>query len=335
MTGTGVTPAEAARDSHAALVGRYWGRWRRLFRTADRPPWRGCLRWQYWWQAQALDTVVDAVRRGDPGQRRLLHQLIGGIQRRNGGRVINDYYDDMAWLALALDRAGQVAGEPVEPLVARLWREIQGGWNPTYGGIIWRRGDTYTNTPANAPAAILAARRYRATGDEADLEWARRITGWLWEHLVDAGTGVVWDGIQAAPGARPNTARYSYNQGTVTGAELELARITGDGEHRRRALLVAAVPLEEAGPGGILPDEGGGDRALFKGIYARYAAATGDPGILAGLARNAHAAWEHRSPAGLSGPSWSQPPTAAVQLSAQLSAVMLFGALDATGMQRW
>ena len=42
---------------------------------------------------------------------------IRGHRLRNNGSWVNDYYDDMAWLALALERAGRLAGveRPVAP----------------------------------------------------------------------------------------------------------------------------------------------------------------------------------------------------------------------------
>jgi predicted alpha-1,6-mannanase (GH76 family) len=79
----------------------------------------------------------------------------------------------------------------------------------------------------------------------------------------------------------------------------------------------------------VLPDEGGGDRALFKGIYARYAAGLGDPSLTAALACNGEAAWSARGPDGLCGRSWTQPPGADVELSAHLSGVLLLSALAA------
>ncbi|MGI9125318.1 MAG: fructose-bisphosphate aldolase, partial [Mycobacterium sp.] len=67
--------------------------------------------WHYWWQAHLLDTLVDAQLR-DPGPERVerIRRQILGHRTRNLGRWTNNYYDDMAWLALALERAGRIAG---------------------------------------------------------------------------------------------------------------------------------------------------------------------------------------------------------------------------------
>src|SRR5262249_19140566 len=133
-----VEPGEPARwaaradEAYRALVDRFWDAGRGLFRIATRPGRPARLgrvgSWHYWWQAHALDCVVDAVARGHRAERDRAAELVRGITARNGGTLRNDYYDDMAWLALALLRARVVAGLPTERLVAGLWAEIRDGW---------------------------------------------------------------------------------------------------------------------------------------------------------------------------------------------------------------
>ena len=82
-----------------------------LARVTFPPPNRGGP-WHYWWQAHYLDATIDAAlrhaRRGDDrAARRLAHRgdrVLATIRWRNGIRITNDYYDDMAWLALAVGR---------------------------------------------------------------------------------------------------------------------------------------------------------------------------------------------------------------------------------------
>ena len=189
---------------------------------------------------------MDAVgRTGDPAGRERVRAHVAGVVRRNGGHIPNDYYDDMAWMALALLRADEVAGVDTAALVAELWADIQQGWDERHGGVVWRRRDTYTNTPANAPSAILAARLHRRHGGPADLDWARRIADWQQATLVDPESGVVWDGIHPETDPAPSRELYTYNQGTVVGAEVELWRVTGDAGHLERAGRTAVAALEQ------------------------------------------------------------------------------------------
>lgn len=336
--------ADSADAAQGVLARRFWNRPHRLYRTVPgRWPVLVWLRWGYWIQAHALDVTVDAVARtGSAEARERVHQHVAGIVHRNGGRIPNDYYDDMAWMALALLRADEVAGVDTRPLVAALWADIRAGWDERHGGIVWRRVDPtpYTNTPANAPSAILAARLHRRHSAADDLDWAHRIAGWQQKTLVDPDSGEVWDGIHPATEAAPDRKAYSYNQGTVIGAEVELWRLTGDRAHLDRARRTAGAALDRfAEPhGGVFPDEGTGDGGLFKGILARYLGelllADPDPDgptatrVRAALARNGAALVPDAGhPVGA---DWQRPRAGLRTLSTQVSAALLLEALAAT-----
>ncbi len=329
--------AERADAAQRALVGHFWDGRRGLYRAAPGRRLIPTPQWHYWWQAHALDAAVDAVgRTGDPAGRERVRAHVAGVVRRNGGHIPNDYYDDMAWMALALLRADEVAGVDTAALVAELWADIQQGWDERHGGVVWRRRDTYTNTPANAPSAILAARLHRRHGGPADLDWARRIADWQQATLVDPESGVVWDGIHPETDPAPSRELYTYNQGTVVGAEVELWRVTGDAGHLERAGRTAAAALNRfADPvSRLLPVEGAGDGGLFKGILARYLGelvrAVGEKDevggrVLAVLRRNGEAvAAAGDRPVGA---DWSRPAEGDRSLSTHLSAVLLLEAL--------
>ena len=271
-----MTWSDAADAAHSVLARQFWRRHHRLYRDVPgRLPVLFWLRWNYWVQAHALDVTVDAVARtGSERARQRVLSNIAGILHRNGGRIVNRYYDDMGWMALALLRADEVAGVDTAGLVRDLWAEISAAWDEQHGGILWRRADPrpYTNTPANGPAAILGARLHRRHGDPAHLDLAQRIADWLQATLVDPDSGIAWDGIHPADDPAPDRTLWTYNQATVVGAEVELWRQTGDQGHLDRARRTAAAALDRfADPnGGVLPAEGSGDPALFKGILARY-----------------------------------------------------------------
>ncbi len=310
----------------------------------------------YWWQAHALDALVDAWERdGSVQHLERAAGLLSGLTARNGG-LTNEYYDDMEWLALACLRAYDallietlpivpIETQPIktQPLEAfktaalTLWADIKTGWNETCGGgIAWRKPQLdYKNTPANAPAAILAARLYRRFHDPADLDWARRIFSWLETHLIDPETGFVWDGMNRdGDGAIDRDWAFTYCQGVTVGAALELQAITGEQHFLDRALKTARAARAHLSDSvtQAMPDEGGGDAGLFKGILVRYLAQlvreTGDAGSLAWLRENARLAWTNRDPRlGLSGLSWTRPPEFPLDLSTALSGVMLLEAM--------
>lgn len=230
-------------------------------------------RWDYWWQAHLLDCAVDAFGRSPSRARRTrAAALARSIRLRNLGRWTNGYFDDMAWLGLALQRADEVVGVRRPSAVAVLTRTLHDAWSdPAGGGIPWRRGDVFRNVPANGPAAILLAR----TGD---VPRAEATADWIHARLMDPVTGLAIDGLR--PGGVLETSVYTYNQGVVLGAETELARRTGAPEHAERVHALVAAVERHLSTDDVLHTHGGGDGGLFSGILARYLAlvATALPG---------------------------------------------------------
>ncbi|GLW92248.1 glycoside hydrolase family 76 protein [Actinokineospora globicatena] len=271
------------------------------------------LRWNYWWQAHLLDCLVDArLRDPTPERDRAIAALVRGIHVRNFGVWTNRYYDDIAWLGLALQRAGGS-----ERALSAIEARLRSGWTDDLGGgIWWRRGDTFKNVPANGPAAIFLARR-------GDHEWARAALDWMDRTLVDPATGLVWDGIRLD--GELVRLIYTYCQGVFIGAAVELS--TPD----LAARTIRAVRRYVA-TAHVLPGQGTGDGGLFAGILARYLAqsALRLPTAEADTARrlvfaSADALWRHRvitADGPLFGVRWAPGSDQSRDLSVQLSAWM-------------
>ncbi|WP_343600840.1 glycoside hydrolase family 76 protein [Mycobacterium sp.] len=221
--------------------------------------------WHYWWQAHLLDCLVDAQLRDPQPQRRIgIRRQIRSHRLRNNGSWVNNYYDDMAWLALAVHRAGWAADVDRHRALDRLAGQLLGAWVPEDGGgIPWRKQDQFFNAPANGPAAIFLARY----GNR--LKRAQQMADWIDATLIDPGTHLVFDGIKAGSLVR---AQYTYCQGVVLGLETELAARTGDPRHAPRVHRLLAAVREHMAPSGVIRGAGGGDGGLFAGITARYLA---------------------------------------------------------------
>lgn len=271
--GTDVTTVERAAAAEDAVSGRHlrrvWGLPRTRLAVVGwpaSPSQRLLLRWHYWWQAHLLDCVVDAqLRRPDRAREALLRKLIRGHRVRNLGLVQNKYYDDIAWWGLALQRADQAAASVhTGAKVRAIARTLTDAWTEE-GGIPWRRGDVFRNTPANGPAAILLAR----TGN---LDRAAQTADWIDDQLRIVGNNLIADGLR--PGderAEVEETIYTYGQGVVLGAELELV-LAGRRGAERIHRLVTAVGTHLTRDG-VLLGHGGGNGGLFTGILARYLAA--------------------------------------------------------------
>ena len=258
--------------------------------------------WHYWWQAHYLDCLVDAGFRElatgvkfDGGNRpsagRLASRLVTSIRLRNFFRVTNSFYDDMAWLALATQRLQTLAVESRTPgrgrrRNARIQRKLELQFDSAStshlgGGTFWNTARDFKNTPATAPVALYYAR-------SGHRDRAQALTDWLDTRLFDAGRGLYLDGIRLREGKEVlEDGIYTYNQGPVLGALLELG---GGPNLARAAVVVDAIdrhltvpaPARGASPrvlrSRVLRCEGTGDGGLFTGILIRYLAlAARDP----------------------------------------------------------
>jgi predicted alpha-1,6-mannanase (GH76 family) len=263
--------------------------------------------WHYWWQAHLLDCLIDAQLRDPQPQRHTeINRQVRAHRLRNNFRWTNSYYDDMAWLALALERAGRIAGVQRSRALPKLADQFIKAWVPEDGGgIPWRKQDQFFNAPANGPAGLFLARYPDSYGDR--LKRAEQMGDWIDRTLIDPKTHLVFDGIKAGSLVR---AQYTYCQGVVLGLETELARRTGAearARHAQRVHRLVAAVNEQMAPSGVLKGSGGGDGGLFAGITARYLAlvATDLPGDSAddAVARDAarttvlssaKSAWDYR-----------------------------------------
>ncbi|WP_394251246.1 glycoside hydrolase family 76 protein [Arthrobacter pityocampae] len=286
--------------------------------------------WHYWWQAHYLDCLLDEHER-DAGTGALseARKLARGIWLRNGGRWRNAYYDDMAWLALALQRLDAVDGRRRPRRRVRvLGNALRSAHTPDLGGgVYWNTARDYKNTPSTAPAALFFARA-------GETGRAQELLDWLRERLFDAGNGLYLDGVKAD--GRVERSLHTYNQGTVLGA---LVAVGGSDNLRHAADLARAVAGKVADDDGVLPLGGAGDAGLFTGILARYFAqaltATGDPaaaaGIRAVLGATAEAVWAGRRTDGAGLLVFPPRQDGPVSLSSQLQAWMILEAAGRAG----
>ncbi|WP_072689927.1 glycoside hydrolase family 76 protein [Rhodococcus marinonascens] len=223
--------------------------------------------WHYWWQAHLLDCAVDALER-DPTPRRRCRivKLARSHRLRNLSGWTNDYYDDMAWLGIALERAQRMHLIDNRSAVQVLESQLFDAWAPEQGGgIPWRKGSDFYNAPANGPAGIMLAR----TGK---LWRAQATADWIDETLRDGDTNLILDGIRS--GGKIERSVYSYCQGVALGLDTELAVRLGSPRHRNRIHRLVDAIDEHLAPNGAIEGSGGGDGGLFNGILARYLALT-------------------------------------------------------------
>lgn len=273
---------QAIEERHSA---RLWGLpWTNLGLIAWPPTGRDRLfvRWHYWWQAHYIDNLVDAsLRRPTRTRQAHIRRTLRAMRIRNFRRLSrNNYYDDKAWLALAMGRVAQLDTMGTPRGYSELVENIFEGIDGLTGVLPWRSSETFYNVPTNGPAAILAARTGR-------LETAERILDWIFDNLINED-GLVMDGLRMRMhGPEVEPAVYSYCQGVVIGAcvELAIAQREAAGVDRdaiseigmasitRARGLIEAIANTHVNAEGVLDwPTAGGDGGLFNGILMRYLA---------------------------------------------------------------
>jgi Predicted glycosyl hydrolase len=262
-----------ADEAVTNLIANYWNSGAKIF--YDGYPSKKGGAFNYWWYAHAVDLLADVyIRTQNAEYLTYVDDTIDSIIARNN-KITNDYFDDMEWMAIAILRLyDETKDDKYLNYAQILWKDIQRGWNDKMGGgIAWRKGQLdYKNTPANAPAAILAARLYKVTNDEADLEWAVKIYTFQKDNLVDPATGQVWDGInREGNGKIDKNWNFTYCHGVYIGAGVEMYNITGDATYLNDAVKTTEYALGKfIDKNGVFSAEGDGDGGLFKGILIRY-----------------------------------------------------------------
>lgn len=324
---------DARADVAQLSITRFFGAGpRRLVHMTAPPRWREPF--HYWWLAHLVDVRLDAfARTGAVAWAGEAQRVADSIRRRNGGSLFNDYFDDMLWYALALDRLHTLTGDVRAGESARaLWEHcVQQGWNDTHGAsMAWRKSQLdYKNTPANGPFTILSA-RLGARGDARALDYAEHGFAWLTERMRTPD-GIVLDGVNRMGDGRVDEWRFTYNQGVYIGAAVALFEATGDRGLLELACATARAAISELTAGEVfVGEDDGGDAGLFRGIFFRYLGGL-LPHIEAGGASLVEFArgstdqlWAHGVRDGwlLAGDDWRVGAVGRVGLATELSAVM-------------
>lgn len=338
-TAAGLPAARRGADAaQRALTRLYGAPWPQLLHNAHPSSPQSDEQLNYWWYAHVVDAKIDGFDR--TGRRTFLteaERVVTGVRQRNGDTLVNDYFDDMNWMALALHRLWRSTGRrSYRDDAVGLWEEIVAeGWNETYGpSVAWRREQLdYKNTPSNAPFAILSYRLHRDVGGGEYLAYADAATTWMRDVLVDPGTGFVADGInRQGDGAVDWQWRFTYCQGVWTGALVEAFRTHGDDALLVEATRTAVHAVRELTSGPVFSPEGQGDGGLFKGIWYRYAAdllrelgAGPERRELATFVRASSRMLQDTSTRGdllLAGPDWTRAAPSPTDLSTHLSGLM-------------
>ncbi|MBV6458314.1 MAG: hypothetical protein HONBIEJF_01441 [Fimbriimonadaceae bacterium] len=135
------------------------------------------------------------------------------------------YYDDNAWMVLALAETFDILGERKyltwadEALAYSL-----SGWDEKLGGgIYWRENEkTSKNTCSNLPVAAACLAVADRTGRSDLRDRAEAIVNWTKTKLQDPGDGLFWDNITLA--SRIDKTKWTYNTALYLRAAAHLGK---------------------------------------------------------------------------------------------------------------
>jgi predicted alpha-1,6-mannanase (GH76 family) len=231
---------------------------------------------------------------------------------------LDGFYDDDLWWALAWTNAYDVTKEPAYLTLAEgIFKAVASTWgtNCTNGGIYWSWEKTYVNAIANelfmSTAAHLAN---RASNPAYYLDWAQRSLTWFLSTGMINKNGTINDGLENC--VNNNKTAWSYNQGVILGALVELHRASpNDTSLLGRATSIARAALAKlSDANGVIHDECepncGGDGTQFKGVFMRNLGelqqATGDQGFRTAIKKNADSIWANDMQDGVFSVNWAK-----------------------------
>jgi predicted alpha-1,6-mannanase (GH76 family) len=235
----------------------------------------------YWTYAQVFDALLDGVERtGSLHYRGLVRTFYDGRAAR--GWLV-DYYDDEAWMTMALLRAYDLTADSRYLDTAEtIYKDIMTQWDTTccgthLGGIWWDKKKTQKATASNAGPVIAGVRLAKRTNKPEYLDFAKQAYAFWMSDMVDQKSWAIFDHL--SPDGSRGPGALSYNHGLMIGAGLELNAATGEAHYLAEShdfahyMITNAVRPSSAGP--VLNDFGTnceGDCAAWKGIGYRYLA---------------------------------------------------------------
>ncbi|KAF1959994.1 Six-hairpin glycosidase [Byssothecium circinans] len=211
----------------------------------------------------------------------------GELKAQANTGFLNDYYDDEGWWALAWIGAYDLTRASTYLTQAQtIFNDMNAVFGKTNcstntggkGGIWWDKPHTYVNAIPNelflAVAASLANRV--SSSNVPYLSIAKEQWAWFQGSGMITADNAINDGLDQKTCKNNGGTVWTYNQGVILGALVELSKATGDTALIQKARNIADTAITKLAPGGILrePCEGsangcGADGSQFKGIFMR------------------------------------------------------------------
>ncbi|KAI1133595.1 glycoside hydrolase family 76 protein [Nemania abortiva] len=243
------------------------------------------------------------------------------LSKRGFDNFLNDYYDDEGWWALALIRSHDVGvyglgDQKYLEAAMEIFEDMKKGASEC-GGIYWSKVGTYTNAIANELYLKVAASLANRVPGQKDyyLDIANKQWAWFKSSGMINGDNLINDGLD--DNCKNNGMKtWTYNQGVILGALVELSKATGDASLLTEASTIATSAIVHLTKDGVLYEgcepDCGADGAQFKGVFMRnlraLQQAAPQDAFKSFLLKNADAIWANdRNSDNQLGPTWNGP----------------------------
>ena len=214
------------------------------------PPKPGAEKYSFLWGYGALCTMLATYLKNTRDRAKLpfLYKVVEKLElysAKRGGYTYYDshpdcfgagepYYDDNAWVVLALLDVYGISGDKAYLLRAQAVAEyLYSGWSNGVGGIRWKEADCVSShTCSCGPTAVASCKLYALTGEKKYLDWAKKIYEWTCKTLEDAD-GTFFDNINES--GVVDKRKYTYNTGTMIWSGVLLYELTGEARYLKKA----------------------------------------------------------------------------------------------------
>ncbi|KAH8602124.1 glycoside hydrolase family 76 protein [Bisporella sp. PMI_857] len=187
---------------------------------------------------------------------------------------LNEFYDDQAWWALAWIQAYDLTNNAQYLQTAvEIFSDMRNGSTTPCGGIWWDKQNTYVNAIANELyLSVGASLANRAYDKSFYLDIAQKQLDWFLESGMLNDENLINDGLTEDCKNNGGTV-WSYNQGVILGALVELNNAAANSTYLELANDIATAAISKLGEDGVLHDpcepDCGADGGQFKGIFMR------------------------------------------------------------------
>lgn len=222
-----------------------------------------------------------------------------------GPKPVDRYYDDNAWMVLALVETYEILEDPkyLDWAEQALAYVLSGEDEKLGGGIYWRESDKKSkNTCSNAPAAVacLAVARHRR-GVELSAK-AIELLQWVRQKLQDPKDGLFWDSIDL--NGKIDPTQWSYN----TALYLHASALVNIDEADRERMLRHSIARWSDPKTGAVKDTGRFAHLWLESLLAQSGFPSTIDLISPPVSKGLRYLWANcRNPDGRFGDMWNEP----------------------------